>query len=278
MLKKRCIIFLFLVFAVVAEDLRVISWNVESSGSKNEVIAEQIEDLGKYHIWGFSEVPSRNAAQMFAQAAGKAAVAQENLNLAKTNAFMFPRKSEYKSVVGTTGNSDKLVIVYDSNRLRKLADFELHHINIGGRVRAPVVAKFLDLKTNTQFYFMVNHLYRGNEQARHEQSTLLNKWISEQMEPVIAVGDYNYDWQVENGDFDHDRGYDLLVAGNVTQWVRPQKLVRTQDSKYNSVLDFVFCNYNMWECESKIIVRKNDFPDDKTTSDHRPVEAVFSIP
>ncbi|BBM88226.1 endonuclease/exonuclease/phosphatase [Candidatus Uabimicrobium amorphum] len=278
MLKKWCVIFFCLIFAVLAEDLKVISWNVESSGSKNEVIAAQIEELGKYHIWGFSEVPSKSAAQMFADAAEKASFLHENLNLAKTNAFIFPRKSEYKSIVGTTGNSDKLVIAYDSKRLRKLADFELHHINIGGRVRAPVVAKFLDLKTNTRFYFMVNHLYRGNEQARHEQSMLLNKWISEQIEPVISVGDYNYDWQVNNGDFDHDRGYDYLVAGNVTQWVRPQKLIRTQDSKYNSVLDFVFCNYNLWQSKSRIIVRKNDFPDDKTTSDHRPVEAIFSIP
>ena len=95
--------------------------------------------------------------------------------------------------------------------------------------------------------------------------------------PRIACGDYNYDWQVKGGDFDHDRGYDLLVANSVISWVRPEKLVRTQDSHYNSVLDFVFCSYSLWRGESEIIVREGDFPDDRNTSDHRPVAAKFSI-
>ncbi|WP_372370659.1 endonuclease/exonuclease/phosphatase family protein [Candidatus Uabimicrobium sp. HlEnr_7] len=273
MFKKWCVIFFSLIITLLSEDLKVISWNVESSGSKNEVIAEQIEDLGKYHIWGFSEVPSIEAAQMFAQAAEKAAFRSLHLTTS-----VFNSRSKYSSIVGTTGRSDKLVIAYDCDRLQRLEDFELHHINIGGRVRSPVVAKFLDKKTNTQFYFMVNHLYRGNETARHEQSVLLNEWIAKQREPVIAAGDYNYDWQVKNGDFDHDRGYDLLTASRVVSWVRPEKMIRTQDSHYNSVLDFIFCSYDLWESESEIIVRDNDFPDDKTTSDHRPVAAVFSIP
>ncbi len=71
-----------------------------------------------------------------------------------------------------------------------------------------------------------------------------------------------------------------MTAEGVFSWVRPDTLVRTQDSSFNSVLDFVFVAGNTWtwEADSTIIQRPNDFPDDNQTSDHRPVRASFSIP
>ena len=98
------------------------------------------------------------------------------------------------------------------------------------------------------------------------------------------MGDYNFDWKVGNGDAGVDRtrddGFDLLTPEGVFSWVRPGNLVRTQDSSFNSVLDFVFVagNTSTWEMESEIIQRPGDFPDDNQTSDHRPVLASFSIP
>ena len=76
-----------------------------------------------------------------------------------------------------------------------------------------------------------------------------------------------------------------MTASNVFTWVRPQVLHRTQctargnDCRYNSVLDFVFIA-NMpasWEASSEIIVRSGDFPDNRSTSDHRQVAATFSL-
>jgi hypothetical protein len=109
------------------------------------------------------------------------------------------------------------------------------------------------------------------------------------MLPVIAVGDYNFDWNVQTGEKDHDLGYDLLTDGGAFDWVRPDSLVATQcsvnfsglpDCRFDSVLDFVFVSGQSrhWPATSEISVQPGDFPDDSLTSDHRPVTATFQIP
>jgi hypothetical protein len=35
---------------------------------------------------------------------------------------------------------------------------------------------------------------------------MLNGWARIQTLPVIAVGDYNFDWSVTNGEAGHERG------------------------------------------------------------------------
>jgi len=152
-------------------------------------------------------------------------------------------------------------------------------------VRAPLVALFQDIETGQEFFFMVNHLYRTRRDRRHQQSRLLNEWAGEQELPVIATGDYNYDWEVEGGDDDHDDGFDLLTAADIFTWVRPAVLRRTQCSatqngcRFNSVLDFVFVanQPDSWQSSSEIITAPGDFPDNSSTPDHRPVQAIFNI-
>ncbi|MCP5003634.1 MAG: hypothetical protein GY941_06720 [Planctomycetes bacterium] len=156
---------------------------------------------------------------------------------------------------------------------------ELHEINVGGRVRSPLVAKLKVKSTGMELYFMVNHLYRTNDPGRHEQATLLNGWASNQQIPVIAVGDYNFDWSVIDGDTNHDEGYDNMIANSVYEWIRPATLHKTNDSHYNSVLDFVFVSGDAknWAVSSTILKVPNDFPDTNKTSDHRPVRARFNL-
>ncbi|MCB0186373.1 MAG: lamin tail domain-containing protein [Caldilineaceae bacterium] len=126
---------------------------------------------------------------------------------------------------------------------------------------------------------MVNHLYRSRDDERHQQATLLNDWAARQTLPVIAVGDYNFDWDLLSGR--HDAGYDRMTAGDRFVWARPATLVTTQCSgwpcEFNSVLDFVFTAgaAQIWRAEAEIVVVPGDFPDDDTTSDHRPVLARF---
>ena len=128
---------------------------------------------------------------------------------------------------------------------------------------------------------MVNHLYRSRDAERHKQAQLLNDWAARQVLPVIAVGDYNFDWEVAGGKRMHDLGYDLMTEGGTWEWVQPAQLVTTQCSgwpcRYDSVLDFVFTAgaAREWRAESEIVVASGDFPDDTTTSDHRPVLAQF---
>ena len=45
----------------------------------------------------------------------------------------------------------------------------------------------------------------------------------------------------------------------------------------DSILDFSFVAgaAKDWKAECRVLVREGDFPDDKKTSDHRPVELVL---
>ncbi len=82
----------------------------------------------------------------------------------------------------------------------------------------------IDIRHET---FMVEHPYRSRANRRHEQSELLNEWAQDQALPVIAVGDYNYNWDVPDGDTDHDASFDFLTADDVFTWVRPPTLIAT---------------------------------------------------
>jgi endonuclease/exonuclease/phosphatase family metal-dependent hydrolase len=141
------------------------------------------------------------------------------------------------------------------------------------------VAKLRLKPAGPEFLFMVNHLYRSNTDRRHEQAGLLNAWARSQTLPVIAVGDYNFDWDVSNGDTVHDRGYDLLIADGVLTWIRPPQLIRTQCS-FNNVPDFVFVagSARQWRASSEILATQESYcPSDQNRSDHRPVLAMFEL-
>jgi hypothetical protein len=93
------------------------------------------------------------------------------------------------------------------------------------------------------------------------------------------VGDYNFDWDVTNGEIVHDPGYDLLTVDGIFTWVRPPQLIRTQCS-FNSMLDFIFVagEAQRWRGSSEILAAHEDYcPSDQTWSDHRPVFALFQL-
>lgn len=241
--------------------LNVIGYNVESGGARISTLREIVGEIDGCDIWGFSEVRSRDWAMQLEQGA------EEGEN------------ADFQTVLGSTGGSDRLAVVFDAERFELVGSDELDEINIENRVRAPLVAHLRERSSGGEFLFMINHLYRSRATARHRQSMLLNSWMNLQSLPVIAVGDYNYDWGVDDGDVDHDEGYDFLTAGGTFEWVRPEELIKTQDSGFNSVLDFVFAGGDAreWTATSTILVRDGDFPDNHLTSDHRPVRAHFEI-
>jgi endonuclease/exonuclease/phosphatase family metal-dependent hydrolase len=241
----------------------VIGFNVESGGANPAVVADLIEGRQGTDIWGFSEVQNAEWASLFEEASAEG------------------ESAEFRSILGSTGGADRLLIVYNADRLELVRNFELDEVNIGGHVRASLVAQFRVQTTGHEFLFMVNHLYRSREDRRHEQGRMLNEWARQEALPIVAVGDYNFDWEVEGGETDHDEGFDNLTANGVFTWVRPATLLKTQCSEqYNSVLDFVFVagDAQRWERSSEILEAQPIYcPDDDTTSDHRPVLATFNL-
>jgi hypothetical protein len=245
------------------QSMRMVGYNVESGDAQPATISSYIEAVQGEVLWGLSEVESNNWVLDFAEAADDGG-----------QLFVSSR--------GSTTWDDKLALLSDDTALELIAYEELHDINIGGNVRSPLVGTFRVRGSETQFKFMVNHLYRSNANARHIQASLLNEWVAEQTLPVVTIGDFNFDWDVDNGEVDHDAGFDFLTDNDAWRWVRPETLIKTQCSPfYNGVLDFVFTANGAqdWLADGDILHRDLTYCDDDAfRPDHRPVDALFEVP
>lgn len=115
----------------------------------------------------------------------------------------------------------------------------------------------------------------------------MREWARDQSVAIINIGDFNMDF-----DFRSQNGNDSFVEmlkDNVWQWVRPVEFIDTNwsdsdgdgnDNYPDSLLDFAFVAgpAKDWNPVCKVIVRVDDFPDDDTTSDHRPIELRMTLP
>lgn len=252
-------LFLFQSNAVADNTIRVLAWNIESGGSDTEVIIKQLKnEMPKFDILALSEVPS-------------AAIEKISNDLG------------WKRLGGSRGGEDRLMLAWSDRfvnqqqvELRKLGDVEFP----AGNNRSPIFVKLKDKNTGKDFIVMNNHLTRGKEANRNLQADLLTKWIKGVGVPVVAVGDYNMDF-----DFKTRKGnaaFDIIQEGGYWNWIEPKELVDTNwadpdgdgmDNYPDSMLDFVFVNESAkgLKLQCEVVVRAGDFPDDKTTSDHRPV-------
>jgi endonuclease/exonuclease/phosphatase family metal-dependent hydrolase len=263
LLTALCLVVLLPWLALADEQVVVAGWNVESGDATVNAVADRIAGFSDVDIWGLCEVYSSRAGD-YEQAAEDG------------------EGADFGRVQGSNVSFGiRLLILYDNDRFELIAYEELHAINVSGTVRPPLVAHLRIRSSGDEFKFMVNHLYRGSEAGRIQQSTMLNDWAENETLPVIAVGDYNYDWRVVGGETDHDVGYDRITEDDVFEWLRPTMLSETQYSpSYDpAVLDFVFLANDEGAVSgtSEIIVEPDDFPDDHTTSDHRPIMATLIL-
>lgn len=247
----------------------LLSWNVESDGAESKVICDQLADLNKndhYDIFTLSEVLPADLKK-FRYALGK----------------------HYKYVYSKSGFSDRLEILYNENKFELVRHFEIKEINILNRYRAPLVAHLKDRANGTEFLVMVNHLARGKAEIRQKQATMLVEWARDQTLPVFALGDYNFDFvfKTRKG----NPAFSNMLKDNIWRWVEPVELIDTNwydnprnpdgiDDYPGSILDFAFVagSAKNWKSTCRVLVREGDFPDDETTSDHRPFEMVIEKP
>lgn len=260
--------------------LRVIGWNMQSDFTSNrresdpEVLKRQMGRKKGVHLWGLCEVLNAATLAKFKQGAEEG------------------EDAEFDSILSESGGRDRTAILFDTSRFKLLDHEELGMVRVTPGLRAPLVGHFRIKATGQEFLFMVNHLKRGGAQnpVRLQQAELLNEWVRTQTLPVVAVGDYNFDYHVERGDLGvphRDGGFDALTKDSKFKWVRPERLVKSQASDdFNTLLDFVFvANAPFgWFAESHILerdgdelARENDFDDDDRETDHRPVDALFTF-
>jgi endonuclease/exonuclease/phosphatase family metal-dependent hydrolase len=239
-----------------------LAWNLESGGSDPAVIAAQLVKLHGYDVYALSEV-APNAFEKYKLACGDG----------------------FESIDGATGRSDRLQVIFNSARfelVRKLEmdRFEDHVLNSGNQ-RSPLMMHLRERDTKRDFLVVVNHLVRGNETVHNEQDAGLREWARAQTLPCITIGDFNmdYDFHAMKG----NQAFIEILRDGIWSWVKPAELIDTnwydpehdgKDNFYDSMLDFAFVAgpAKDWKPACKVIVRGGDFPDDKTTSDHRPIE------
>lgn len=138
-----------------------------------------------------------------------------------------------------------------------------------------------DRASGSEFIVMTNHLARTNSGLRTQQAIGLREWARDQSTGVINIGDFNMDF-----DFHTRKGNEAFVEmlqDNVWHWVKPIEFIDTNwadsdgdgnDNYPDSMLDFAFVAgpAKDWQPVCRVIVRDGDFPDDESTSDHRPIE------
>lgn len=245
--------------------VRMLAWNVESGGNNPDKISTQLAEYRGHEIICLSEVDPVNFDNY-------------------TKALV----GEYHDVRGNTGNSDRLLILIKRERYEILDTGELsqyrEHILNRGNLRSPLYVRIKDKQTGGQMIVMTNHLARGNAHSRQAQAAGLREWARNQDTPIIALGDFNmdYDFRSKKG----NQAFEEMLKDNVWGWIAPDTLIDTNwsdrdgdgnDDYPDSMLDLAFASgaAKEWNIQCRVIVRPDDFPDDNATSDHRPIELTY---
>ena len=243
--------------------LRLLTWNVESDGADANVIAEQLKELDGFQIYALTEVDKRYF-DLFQKACG----------------------SNFKSIRGTHKENDHLQLIYDDKILELASWTEMEeHAGVSFNrpdraLRCPLLGRFKHRKSGIEFQIVVNHLARGNAKFRQQQARGLREWGRSQNVPTVSIGDFNFDFEFSTRK--GNKAFSEFTQDGVWKWVEPEKLVDTnwydrdrdgKDDYPGSMLDFAFVTgpAKNWKWRSRVIQRPGDFPDDATTSDHRPV-------
>ncbi len=248
--------------SVTPAGISILAWNIESGGSNTETILLQLQSMPPFNVLALSEVPATDASRL---------------------ADYFGMQS---GLAGTSNGDDCLVLAW-SSRFRLVAgrDATQGHVQefAPGWHSKPLAVHLQDSFTGRDFIVVNNHLARSDAILRSRQAELLVNWARDENLPIIAVGDYNmdYDFPTAKG----NEAFAAMLTDGVYKWIKPKEFIDTNwadrngdgvDDYPDSMLDFVFVAGPAmdWDVTAEVIVRAGDFPDDETTSDHRPVLTV----
>lgn len=244
--------------AAEVEPLTLIVLNVESDPDTDPaVVAADLARLPRADLWGLSEVEDAQALDRFRLAVGE----------------------RYQAVLGGTGGSDRLGLLYDPARLKVL---EVRDLAAGGK-RDPLVARVIDRRDGRELLVVVVHLDWFDGAVRRAQARVLREWAQRQSLPVIMAGDFNFDWRPSRGR--GDAGFDVLTEGGTLRWVEPDCVGQGTcpatgtacEEGQDLIRDFVFVGgpARNWPAESSILLPEPGHcaRDALGGTDHRPVLA-----
>ena len=236
--------------------LNLIAWNIESGGNDPAVIAEQMKDFAGADIVALNEVGRKNVP-----------------------AYTAALGENYLAYLSETGGADHLAILFNSKRFELLEKKEMmrhgSYLLNNGTHRSPLYVRLKERESKQEFIFMTNHLARRKDSLRQQQAVGLREWARDTSTPIIAMGDFNFDYNFRKKS--GNRSFGIFMQDGIWKWIPPTPLIDTnwsgqvRDSYPDSMLDFVFVANGAKKYKSKcsIVVRGGDFPDSRSTSDHR---------
>ncbi|MDG2384477.1 MAG: hypothetical protein P8N76_22605 [Pirellulaceae bacterium] len=254
---------------VAADDeLRIVSWNLDSGGSDPSTIAQQLKTIGTYHLYGLTEVDP-GEAERYAKSLGESFAAKLSM----------------------AGGPERLMMLYDTDRLALVSSREL---NIFDDLRAedqqiayrkPLLLRLRDRPSEVDLLVVLNHLERDDVRFQREQAKALRLWCEEQKLAVIGIGDYNFDFNTKT--LRGNTPFNEFMLDYRWHYIRPSGIAdshwldRNQDGHDDQPDTLSDCAFlaggaQNWLAGSRVLVRKGDFPDDRRTSNHRPVELTLS--
>ncbi|MBN2050529.1 MAG: hypothetical protein JW760_08810, partial [Spirochaetales bacterium] len=223
-MKRGIFLFLFIFSCLILpaeEPLRLLSWNVESGGALSRVIAEQLTAFQQAHLVTLVEVDDADR-DLYTKALGDQRISVLSRSGARYN--------------------DHILVIFDPRRLELLSTEELHEyrgtvitpsVDRGGK-RSPLILRFRDLLTGVEFFYVSVHLERTNEAQRKLQSLVLREWILDQGTPVLAVGDFNFDYSFGEQPGGND-SFLIFTYDPRIDWIEPEVFVDTNYSERNGV-------------------------------------------
>ena len=261
----------------VVTRISILFWNVESGGNKPDIVATKIAKLinsRKYDIVVLSEVE---------------------------NTEIYPEKIREKSwwkycscdfYVGKTGKradqaDDHLMFIWRSDRLQKISSKEHSWPKTSSGYCASLVLKFRESKTKDEITLINNHFAGSDANIGQRQAARLRDFARGKSDGIVCIGNFNFEYR-----FDQKRGkktMDKFMKDGIWNWVKPEKWVDTnwadrnkdgKDDSPGSLVDFAFVAgaAKDWLTTCRVLTWDGDFPDDETTSDHRPIELVLMLP
>jgi len=255
----------FSVSGPVGEAFTVVGWNVDAGGADPHLTALRVVEIDDVHLWGLCEVRDDRWAGLLERAAGE------------------DEPGRFVRVLSPTRGSDRSLILYDGGQFSLIRRFELdwsdqpwHRPDMV--LRPALVAQLRHHACGQQFFFMVNRLA---PKWAAEQAVAIEAWAARQDLPVLAVGTYYFQYGVGPHPVrcEGQSGLAAMADDGVFDWIRPNNAIPTYDSDAETIEDFIFLANaaGRWSGRSRIVTKLGDFPDDDTTSDHRPVRATITI-
>ena len=227
----------------------LVSWNIQSSQSAPDTIAQQMALFDGVDIWVLQEVNAKETGYYRAGAEdGEAA--------------------SFGMVMSSAGDGNHLLTLYDLSRFILIATHELADINTTGNVRPALVLHLMDIETGAEFLLVNNHLYSSKPDQRAIQATLLRKWADDQSLPAITAGDFNFEPTAS------DPAYLNMTIGDAWSWIDPEQLVASLPS--GKLVDHVFTagTARDWPVSTQVITREGD-ADSAVNADHKPIIALI---